>query len=237
MNLPPFLNQYTLQFLGQALLATLFLAVVGLSVGALLGLALGLARDKRINPIAPLRALVVFLVEFGRRIPFLVFLFIVFFGLQIAGWSINNLVGATVAVALRAAFYFSESIRSGVESISQSQWDAAATMNLGRWQTLRLVVLPQAWPLIVGPSTVLFIQLLKATSIASQIGVVELTAAAKLLNVRGYSALVCFGVILAAYYILAIAVARLGGWAKAKAMSRRRDPLPVPVSISKEVIA
>jgi polar amino acid transport system permease protein len=138
-------------------------------------------------------------------------------------------------LALRAAFYFSESVRSGVESIAQSQWDAAATMNLSRLQTLRLVVLPQAWPLIIGPSTVLFIQLVKATSIASQIGVVELTAAAKLLNVRGYSALVCFGVILAAYYILAISVAWLGNWAKAKVSSRRRDSIPVPVS--KEVIA
>jgi polar amino acid transport system permease protein len=233
MNLPPFLNVYTLLFLGQALLATLLLASIGLSIGAVLGLALGFARDPRINPIVPLRAVVVFLVEVGRRIPFLVFLFIVFFGLQIVGWSMNNLVGATVAVALRAAFYFSESVRSGVESISQSQWDAAATLNLSRWQTLRRVVLPQAWPLIIGPSTVLFIQLLKATSIASQIGVVELTASAKLLNIRGYSALICFGVILVAYYVLAISVAWLGNWAKTKVSVRRREPVP----LTKEVIA
>lgn len=233
MNLPPFFNAYTLQFLGQALLATLFLAVVGLSVGAVIGLVLGFARDARINSFAPLRLLVIALVELGRRIPFLVFLFIIFFGLQIAGWSITNLIGATVAVALRAAFFFSESVRAGVESISQSQWDAAATLNLSRWQALRLIVLPQAWPLIIGPSTVLFIQLVKATSIASQIGVVELTAAAKLLNVRGYSAALCYGVILVAYYVLSVFVSWLGARIQARVSRRRRDT----PAVSKEVIA
>lgn len=210
MNLAPYWSYYTVSFLAQALGTTMLISIVGLGAGALLGMLIGLARDERINPFFFSRLLIMVLVEVGRRIPFLVFLFIVFFGLQISGWRVGAITAAIAAVSLRAAFYFSESVRAGVQAIPQSQWDAAQCMNVGRFATLRLVVLPQAWPLIAGPGTVLFIQMLKSTAIASQVGVVELTAAAKLLNLRGYSALLCFGTILIAYYFLALGIARLG---------------------------
>jgi polar amino acid transport system permease protein len=229
MDLPSFWNVYTLTFITEALATTVIIAVIGLSIGGGLGFALGLARHPQVNHFWLLRIVIIAFVEIGRRVPFLVLLFIVFFGLQIAGWDVSKVMSAIIAVVIRAAVYFSESVRSGVEAISQSQWDAAAALNLSQLQTLRLIVLPQAWGIIIGPATILFVQLLKSTSIVSQIGVIELTGAAKLLNVRGYSAALCFGTILVLYYLLALGISHAGRWLEARSRASRNQASRQPM--------
>ena len=64
------------------------------------------------------------------------------------------------------------------------------------------MILPQAWAIIIPPSMTYSVGLVKSTSIASQIGVVELTYAAKVLNQKGFSAAICFGTILILYFLL-----------------------------------
>jgi len=234
MNLPPFLDIYNLMFLGQALLVTLAISLVGLSGGALLGLVIGLLREDRINQSKLLRWLIIIFVESGRRVPFLVLLFVVVFGLQISGWHVSSAVGATVAVLLRTTVYFSETVRSGVEAVPQSQWDAAITMNLSRLRIIFSIVIPQAFPLIIAPATVLFVQLVKSTSIASQVGVIELTAAAKLLNVRGYSALLCFGTLLCVYYVLSMGIWRIGDFLQRRLARGKAQPASVLLGTYRE---
>jgi polar amino acid transport system permease protein len=75
-------------------------------------------------------------------------------------------------------------------------------MNMGGLLALRRVVLPQAWRVIIPPSMTYSVGLVKATSIASQISVLELTYAAKILNQKGFSAALCFGTILVLYFLL-----------------------------------
>ena len=73
---------------------------------------------------------------------------------------------------------------------------------MGGLAALRRVVLPQAWRVIIPPSMTYAVGLVKSTSIASQIGVLELTYAAKILNQKGFSAGICFGSILVLYFAL-----------------------------------
>ena len=73
-------------------------------------------------------------------------------------------------------------------------------MNFSRWQTVRHVVLPQSWTVILPPAVAYAVMFIKDTSLASQIGVVELTFAGKVLNNRGFSALLVFGAVLAALF-------------------------------------
>jgi len=75
-------------------------------------------------------------------------------------------------------------------------------MNFGRWRTLIRVVVPQAWRVVLPPLFGYTVGFIKSTSIASQIGVMELTYAAKILNTRGFSALLCFGTILLLYFLI-----------------------------------
>lgn len=199
---PRFFSYYNLIFLGQAFAYTALLSVVGCGVGFLAGFGLAVLRTRRINRIAPLRWLAIGWVELFRRIPFLVKLMVVFFAFQLAGLDLGMFAVAATTVALSASAFSAENIRAGLESVHRNQWDAAEAMNMGGLAALRRVVLPQAWRVIIPPSMTYSVGLVKSTSIASQIGVLELTYAAKILNQKGFSAAICFGTILILYFLL-----------------------------------
>jgi polar amino acid transport system permease protein len=208
-ELPRFFGPYNLLFLAQAIGVTIALTIVGCGIGYNFGFALALLRVQRIIDIPPLRWSAIGFVELVRRLPFLVLLFLVMFGFQAGGYTLTGMAVACITIILRAAAIASETVRAGLESVHPNQWDAAATMNLSRLDQLRHVVLPQAWRVILPPAMIQFIQLLKATSIASQISVIELTYAGKIMNQKGFSATLSYGTVLILYYVLCLAVERV----------------------------
>jgi polar amino acid transport system permease protein len=199
---PRFFGYYNLIFLGQAFAYTALLSLVGCGLGFIVGFVLAVLRNERIVGFAPLRWFATVYVEIFRRIPFLVKLMVVFFAFQLAGLDASMFAVAATTVALSASAFSAENIRAGLESVHKNQWDAAETMNMGGLTALRRVILPQAWAIIIPPSMTYSVGLVKSTSIASQIGVVELTYAAKILNQKGFSAAICFGTILILYFVL-----------------------------------
>jgi polar amino acid transport system permease protein len=106
-------------------------------------------------------------------------------------------------------------------AVHRNQWDAAETMNFTLIQALRHVVLPQAWRIILPPAFGFFVLFIKDTALASQIGVVELTYAGKVLNNRGFSATLSFGTILVLYFIISYPLTRLGAYLEARLASAR----------------
>ena len=117
---------------------------------------------------------------------------------------------ALIAVFLIAAAYLSEIIRGGFESVHKNQWDAASAMNFTMLETIRFVILPQAWRVILPPAFAFFVMFIKDTALASQIGVIELTYAGKVLNNKGFSAALVFGTLLLLYFAISYPLARLG---------------------------
>lgn len=199
---PRFFSYYNMIFLGQAFLFTALLSLVGCGLGFILGFILAVLRNDRIVNFAPLRWFSTAYVEMFRRIPFLVLLMVVFFSFQLVGIEGGMFAVAATTVALSASAFSAENIRAGLESVHKNQWDAAEAMNMGGLTALRRVILPQSWSIIIPPSMTYSVGLVKSTSIASQIGVLELTYAAKILNQKGFSAAICFGSILILYFIL-----------------------------------
>lgn len=199
---PRFFGYYNVIFLAEAFAQTLALSVLGAVVGFALGAALAVLRQPRLVPLAPGRWAAIGYVELFRRIPFLVKLMCVFFAYQLAGAKVSMFTVALTTVILSATAFAAEIVRAGLESVHRNQWDAAETMNLSALQTLRHVLLPQAWRVIVPPSFSYVIGFIKSTSIASQIGVLELTYAAKVLNTKGFSAFLCYGTILVLYFLI-----------------------------------
>jgi polar amino acid transport system permease protein len=105
--------------------------------------------------------------------------------------------------------------------VHHNQWDAAAAMNFSLWQTLWHVVMRQAWKVVLPPAFSFFILFIKDTALASQIGVLELTYAAKVLNNKGFSAALVFGSVLVLYFALSYPLTRLGVWMEARLATRR----------------
>lgn len=218
---PQFFGYYNLIFLAEAAFATFVLSAVGCILGLVLGFLIAVARRTVAWELVPLRAVAFLFTEFFRRVPFLVTLMLVFFIFQTAGADLSVFTVALVSVVLIATAFIAEIIRAGLESVHHNQWDAAAAMNFSLWQTLWHVVMRQAWKVVLPPAFSFFILFIKDTALASQIGVLELTYAAKVLNNKGFSAALVFGSVLVLYFALSYPLTRLGVWMEARLATRR----------------
>jgi len=220
-ELPQFFGYYNVIFLAKAALATVSLAAVGVVIGSVAGVGLAVARLTRSRWLAPIRWLALLFTELFRRIPFLVTLMLVFFAVQLSGADLTLFAVALIAVCLIASAYLAEIVRSGFESVHRNQWDAAQAMNFSLIATVRHVVLPQAWRVILPPAFAFFVMFIKDTALASQIGVIELTYAGKVLNNKGFSAALVFGTLLVLYFLISYPLARLGARLEAKLAGAR----------------
>ena len=207
---PRFFTYYNLMFVLGAMWRTLLMTLVGCSIGFTVGLGLAVLRRTSSAWLRPARYAAILYVETFRRIPFLVVLFIVLYFIQPIYSGASLLAIATVAVCLMSTAFLSEIIRAGLESVPRQQMESAEVLNFHPGQTLAWVILPQAWKVILPPAVAFVVMFVKDTSLASQLGVVELTYAGKILVNKGFSPLLGFGAILAAYFILSYPLSRLG---------------------------
>ncbi len=133
-----------------------------------------------------LRGLVAGYVELIRNTPFLVQLFLIFFGLPSFGVRLDANTGALIAMVLNGSAYTIEIVRAGIESIGRGQTEAAMALGLHRLRTFRLVILPQALRVVVPPLGSQFILLMLNSSICSVISADELTAATQDIQARTF---------------------------------------------------
>jgi len=209
---PRLFGAYNLLFLGRAMLTTFALSLLGCGCGLCAGLGLAVLRQAPGRAMAPLRLLSAGFVEAFRRIPFLVTLMLVFFGTQALRLDLDVFTVAVVSIFLIGAAYTAEIVRAGFNSVLPTQWQAAEGMNFGYLATLRLIVLPQALRSALPPASAYLVLLVKDTALASQIGVVELTQAAKTLASRGFPAELVYGMVLVLYFAISYPLARAGLW-------------------------
>lgn len=221
---PRFYTYWNIIFLGEAALNTLMVSFFGCLIGYVVGFLIATFRVVRVNPIGPLRGLLVIYTEMIRRIPFLVMLLCVFFAFQLSGAETTLFVISTTAVALRMSALAAENVRAGYDSINVLQWEAAIAMNMTPLSTLVRVILPQAWRIILPPSTIHTVSMIKETSLISQIGFLELTFAARMLNQRGFSALICFGTVMVLYFVISWSFASVGRYAEKRLVHEARKP-------------
>jgi polar amino acid transport system permease protein len=208
-QLPLFFNYHNLVFLLQAAGRTLAMTIIGCTVGFVCGFLIAVLRRSSSSWLMPLRLVGIAYVEFFRRIPFLVILFIVLFVIEPLLPGASLLAIATVSVCLLSTAFLSEVIRGGLESVPAQQIDGARALNFSAIQTLFSVVLPQSWKVILPPAAAFVVMFIKDTSLASQLGVIELTFAGKMLVNRGFSPVLGFGAILLCYFALSYPLGRL----------------------------
>ncbi|WP_448618039.1 amino acid ABC transporter permease [Geodermatophilus sp. URMC 65] len=155
-----------------------FLTTLGLSLLAgLLALVLGtLLAAMRVSPVPPLRGLATFYVETFRNTPLTVVFFFLIFGLPQIDFVIGFFPGAVLSVGLYTAAFVCEAVRSGINAVSAGQAEAARALGLTFGQSLREVVLPQAFRTVVPPLGNVLIAMVKNTSIAAGFSVSDLSS-------------------------------------------------------------
>ena len=163
----------------------LFSCCIGLLLGTFLGF--GLAHKNRL-----LRSIVHIYTGIFRGTPMLIQILFTTFALPTVGIQMSTFAAVVWAIGLNSAAYIAHSIRSGIESISRGQIEAAQTLGLSRWQITRFIILPQAIRIVLPSLGNEFITLIKDSSLASYVGVMELTKEGEILSSRTFDALTIY---------------------------------------------
>ena len=127
--------------------------------------------------IGPVKFLCNAYIEIIRGTPLLIQLYLLYYGLPNIGIQLNAFVAALLGLGLNYAAYEAEIYRAGLLSIPKGQDEAARSLGMTGWQSLKYIIIPQAVRTILPPSTNDFIALFKDTSLVSIITVTELTRA------------------------------------------------------------
>jgi len=192
----------------KGLRTTLQIAALAMLLGILLGIVLGVMRVSR-NPIVAGTAS--FYVFVWRGTPVVLQLLIMYIGMrQIFEQDVfrDNWTHFRVAVltfALNEAAYMAEIVRSGILSVESGQMDAAKSLGMTNLQAIRRIILPQSIRVVVPPTGNEFIAMLKNTSVAFVIAVVELTNAARIQSARNFQPMELYTVA-AIWYLVVVSV-------------------------------
>jgi len=178
---------------------TLAVTACAFAIGAVLGLPLMLARNSRSLAVQLLAGGYVNVV---RGIPPIVWLFIIYFGLDFHHFRFNPFNASIVALGLTSSAYMAEIYRGGILSIGKGQHEAVVALSLGRLHGFIDVVAPQALRVVVPSLASFAIGLMKDSAVASTIGVAELTERANQQSQVVFAALPIFAMT-AAFYIAA----------------------------------
>ncbi|HOP47377.1 MAG TPA: amino acid ABC transporter permease [Desulfobacteraceae bacterium] len=144
---------------------TLLLSVFGLTAAYPLGVILALGRQSKMNGV---RWICIVYIEAIRGVPLISLLFMssIIFPLFLPeGVTFNKILRAQVAIILFTAAYIAEVVRGGLQGMSKGQYEAAESMGLNYYLTMRLVILPQALKIVIPPTVSILISAFKDTSL------------------------------------------------------------------------
>ncbi|MCG5234583.1 amino acid ABC transporter permease [Xanthobacter oligotrophicus] len=201
------LAQYREQ-LFDGLLMTVWLSVASTAAGTFFGVVLASLRSVRGGPV---RFLVDAYVEVIRNTPFLVQLFIIYFGLPTLGLRVGAVTAALIGMTINLAAYSTEIIRAGIESIHKSQIEAGEALGLTQLQIYRDIIILPAVAKVYPSLCSQFVLMMLASSVCSAISTPELTAAASYAQSQSYRSFEVYIAVTLIY--LALALTLRGGLA------------------------
>lgn len=187
---------------------TVLLSIFTVILGGIGGMLLSLMKLSR---IWVLKAIATAYIEFFRGTPLLVQLFIVYFGLPQLGLSFNEFTAGVVTLSINSAAYIAEIFRAGIQGVDKGQTEAARSLGLSHRQTMRKIILPQAFRNILPALGNEFIVVIKESSIVSVIGTRELMYNADTVRSNTFQPFEPLIVAALIYFILTFALSKLLG--------------------------
>lgn len=191
----------------QGAVITIQITVMAVGCGFFIGMIAALAN---LSCFKIVRLLVKCYVELFRGTPLLVQIFMIYFALpMVIGQSINPYVAAVTACSINSGAYVSEIFRAGIQSIDKGQMEAGRSLGLTWAQTMRYIVMPQAFKAIIPPLGNEFIAMMKDTSLVSVIGFEELTRRGQLIIARTYGSFEIWTAVAIIYLIMTLSISQL----------------------------
>jgi polar amino acid transport system permease protein len=192
---------------------TVLLAFIACTCGGLLGLGVALSRVARGSALRWTAATYIQLVQ---GTPVLMLLFLSYYGLSLAGVDLPPMVAASVSMTIYASGYLGDIWRGAIQSVPKQQWEAAESLAMTRRQQYQYVILPQAVRISLPPTVGFMVQVVKNSSIASIIGLVELAKAGQLINNVTFQPFRVFLVVAALYFCICYPLSYCSRWLERK---------------------
>ena len=202
MNL--IVNSFPLLLIGAGV--TIQITVLSTAIGFVIGLIVGVAR---ISNLRVLRMLAEVYVEFFRGTPLLVQIFLFYFALPvITGQRIDPFIAAISACGINSGAYVAEIFRAGIQSIDEGQMEAGRSLGMTWLQTMRYIIVPQAFKRVIPPLGNEFIAMLKDSSLVSVIGFEELTRRGQLIIAKTYGSFEIWMSVAVIYLVMTLTISR-----------------------------
>ena len=203
-NVDLMINSLPLLIVGAGIIVQITAISVGL--GLVIGMFVGIAR---ICHVKVLRALATVYIDFLRGTPLLVQIFLIYFALpMVVGQRVDPFIAAITACGINSGAYIAEIFRAGIQAIDEGQMEAGRSLGMTWVQTMRYIIVPQAFKNIVPPLGNEFIALLKDSSLVSVIGFEELTRRGQLIIARTYGSLEIWITVALIYLVMTLTISR-----------------------------
>ncbi len=192
---------------------TLFLTLISMVLGTILGVFLALGK---IYGNKYIRWVTTSFIAILRGTPLLAQLFILYFGLPPYGIKLSAITVALIGFTINSGAYQAEYLRGSIQSISSGQIKSAYSIGMTKWQGIFNIVLPQAFRRVIPAWTNEFIYLLKYTSLAYMIGAPEIMGNAKFIASRNYEFFKVYLIVALIYFIIVMILTEFFGWVERK---------------------
>jgi polar amino acid transport system permease protein len=183
------------------LVQTIWISIITIVVSFVIAIVLVFARQ-----YGPkwLRLLIATYVELIRNTPFLIQIFLIFFGLPLLGLRFDANTSGIIAMVANSVAYTLEILRAGIENVGRGQVEAGWALNLNNFRIFRLIVLPQAIRAVAVPLSTQFILVLLHSSLVAAIAASELMSTAQIVEARTFRSFEVYLVVLGLYLALSL---------------------------------
>ncbi|MCC4396935.1 amino acid ABC transporter permease [Limosilactobacillus reuteri] len=209
------------QLLAAGFKYTIPLAIISFFFGLIIALVTALIRlSRQRGAFMILKWIASFYVWLFRSTPLLVQLFIVFFGLPYLrikgvlphGIKLEPFTAGIITFSLNTGAYASETIRAAISSVPTGQWEAGAAIGMTRLQILWRIILPQALRVALPPLSNSFISLVKDTSLAASITIMEMFAVSQQIAAENYQPLLMYTLVAIVYAVFTTVLSYFQGY-------------------------
>lgn len=182
---------------------TLLLSLLTIIFGTLLGLVLCILK---ISKYKFLRSIASIYIEIIRGTPLIVQLIVIHYGFKI---NMTEMTSATIALSINSAAYIAEIIRAGISSINKGQMEAARSLGMNHFQSMKLIIIPQAIKNILPALGNEFVVLIKESAIVSYIGLADIMYKANQIRSLTYLTLEPLLVAAIIYFVITFTISKL----------------------------
>ncbi|MGV3488388.1 MAG: amino acid ABC transporter permease [Tuberibacillus sp.] len=202
----PHLAIESVPYILQGIWDTLLISILSMIFGLALSVILAVMRSSHIILFRwPARVY----ISFMRGMPMIVFLFLLYFGLPVAGVEWNALTAAIVGFSLNSAAYMAEINRAAITSVPKDQWDAAMVFGASYRTALMAVILPQAFRMAIPSLGNVFLDLIKSSSLAAVISVPEMFHQSQIVAGRTLDSLTMYFLVAIIYWLVCLLASAL----------------------------